>query len=866
MLDQSANQSDLEFRERGSLVLEERHDEEAQIMEFLSNLRDIDLRRITDFYRQRLEEAIETFVEGVALALLNENLISSKDYQLIRQRVGNEDSKDASKGLLNNVIESGAEAGRALWAIFARMQSTKPKLRGILKEIQAKGLNIYRQHKDKLSTQFPTRIMTNGEKEDTYTDLHVISSPRQRSLNEHEQISRGKEHENWQKLNVKQLLEKIQIDQFFRSSFGHTSLSGTSVLTGVAGIGKTTIVHKIVQEWAAGKIYQQFNFVFLFKFRELNNRTKRTSLDEITTDLYPHFRTNSQAVWKEPNNILIIFDGLDEFKETIDFSDQRRNTAVEHHCFDPESQCEISDIVRCLVQGKLLRGCSVLLTSRPIDLETLDQAGVNLWAEILGFFKEERKYFFQKFFQNKEIADEVFAYVEENDILYTLCFNPCYCFVICSTLKPLFEKKEKNKNSMPKTVTSLFSSYIASLLQRWGCHIDNRRELLLKIGAMAYEGISKKKLIFYNYDFSRHGLEPSQFTSGFMVEILQKDTSTNVVVYTFPHLTIQEFLAALSVFLRSQVQVIENILNEAYSNSDGRYDIFMRFLIGLSASNSTQELQSDLGAFPKNANTQVQNWLKARLEQNFKSAHSMESKKILLNTLYLLFESQNIELMRGLLECMRKTDLGGVRLDILDCSVLATVLEPCVKIKELNLVYCSIETDHIQKLLPVLHKCKMLRLNDNALNDSGVQQLHKALERKDCKIKTLVLTNNNLTDAAIPGLRNALHTNKSLKNLQVLSSENAGDRENKFSDESYSLLKRICKKRRVKIILVADDRLFNYFHSNLNDTVTASTLLRDILANRCLNGKGDIIPYAKAVNLKWFAFREMSHQGKMQVW
>ncbi|XP_038656877.1 NACHT, LRR and PYD domains-containing protein 3-like isoform X2 [Scyliorhinus canicula] len=803
-------------------------DAEAQIKEYLSNLRDNELGAITRFYRQRLVDAIEDFIEGVALALLNENIISSQGYQLIKQQIHEGDHTKATNDLLNDVLKSDVKAGRVLWEIFVKMQSTKPKLRGILTEIQGKGCNlpkearwssieskvpsnlegIHRLHKETLLKQRRTAIAANEpdaiSAPDEYIDLHVISSPRQRSLVEHEQLSRGKEHEKWQKQHIKEALEKVRIHELFRSSFGGTSLSGTSVLTGVAGIGKTSMVHKIVHDWAAGEIYQQFNFVFLFKFRELNAVTKRTSLNQMVTSLYPYLQNYIQDVWKEPKNILILFDGLDEFKETIDFSDRQRNTATEYYCFDTDCLCEISDIVRCLVQEKLLKSCSVLITSRPTELESLDQAKVNLWAEILGFFKEERITFFQKFFGKKEIADEVFAYVEQNNILYTLCFSPCYCWVICSTLKPHFATAEKNKSSLPKTITHLFSCYVASLLTRWGCDKENRRELLLKIGAMAYEGITKKKLVFYKDDFSRHGFEPSQFTSGFMMEILQEDSSSKVAVYTFPHLTIQEFLGALSVLLNKSPEDIKSILNEAYSNSDGRYEIFLRFLIGLSAKDSAQPLATDLCNFPIHSTRQVNVWLREHLEDDFKKLHGEGSKKKLLNTLYLLFESQDTQLMREIFDSMRTTDLGGVRLSVLDCSVLATVLEPSEIIEELNMVYCYMDSEHVQKLLPVFQKCKILRLNDNALEDSGVQQLLTILESTNCKLETLELANNKLTDACIEGLCMTLYKNRSLKHLKLYSSEQVRARWNVFSRESDRQVKKLAQKRNIEILTCSD--------------------------------------------------------------
>ncbi|XP_062895422.1 NACHT, LRR and PYD domains-containing protein 3-like [Mobula hypostoma] len=151
---------------------------------------------------------------------------------------------------------------------------------------------------------------------DRYAELTVISTVRDRRLVEHELLARGRDHEEWREMHLCGKLEKIRTDQFFQSSFsGNKSNSGSSAaVAGVSGIGKTTMVRKIVYDWATGKIYQQFQIVFSFKFRDLNAINQRTNLRELILDQYPYFRNSLREVWKNPERLLFIFDGLDEFK------------------------------------------------------------------------------------------------------------------------------------------------------------------------------------------------------------------------------------------------------------------------------------------------------------------------------------------------------------------------------------------------------------------------------------------------------------------------------------------------------------------------------------------------------------------------
>ncbi|GCC20722.1 hypothetical protein chiPu_0019289 [Chiloscyllium punctatum] len=243
--------------------------------------------------------------------------------------------------------------------------------------------------------------------------------------------------------------------------------------------------------------------------------------------------------------LLFIFDDLNEFKDSIDFSDIRRNIEPQFMCTDPESWCEVSDIVYSLIQHKLLPGCSVLVTSCLTASHLLEKAGISVWAEILGFVGDERNRYFNRFFEEQMVAAAVFRHVEENEILYTMSYNPSYCWILSLSLGRFFTEKDRKQQKVPRTITQLYSYYIYNILQNHGQEIEDPHDVLLKLGEMAFTGASEKKIVFRNGDLIQYIQQPSQFLSGFMMEFLEGDDSVYSAVYTFPHLTIQEFVAAL---------------------------------------------------------------------------------------------------------------------------------------------------------------------------------------------------------------------------------------------------------------------------------------------------------------------------------
>ncbi|XP_072891544.1 NACHT, LRR and PYD domains-containing protein 3-like isoform X2 [Hemitrygon akajei] len=726
------------------------------ITELLASWNDFQLLQVTDFYRDRLEQAMEGGVHGVSLALTAEYQFSGEEHRKISDLADKGKRADSSKLLLSLVMEKGSRARRVMWETFVKMWNCVPNLDKILKEIQEHGCvpvhqpepeiprelkDVRRKHKETLRTQTEKlRVNTILMREkvkvfqlvDRYAELTVISTVRDRRLVEHELLARGRDHEEWRQKHLCGELEKIRTNQLFQSSISQNkSKSGSSVaVAGVLGIGKTTMVQKIVYDWATGKIYQQFQFVFSFKFRDLNSINCRINLRELILDQYPYFGNILREVWKNPEGLLFIFDGLDEFNDKINFAESRRNT-------DPEFKCKVSDIVYSLIQGKLLPGCSVLVTTRPIALHLLEKAEISVWAEILGFSGEERKEYFIRHFEDQTVVEAVFKHMKENEILYTMSYNPSYCWILALALGPFFTQRVRDPQRAPKTITQLYSYYIYNILKNHGREIENPRDVLLRVGQMAFRGVSERKIVFTDGDLIKYNLKPSPFLSGFLMELLEREDFAWSMVYTFPHLTIQEFVAAVAQFLTLHPRKILKFLTEAHNVTDGRFEVFLRFVAGLSNPMTARGLEEFLGPFPHQTTCRVIDWVKEEVKRQSRNTWSEAGKRSLLNTLHYLFESQNRGLAQAALRSVQTLSFSGMTLTPIDCAVLSHVIGLCDTIKHLDLGNCHIQCEGIQRLGPGLHKCQELGLGVNELGDSGVKLVSVALRNPECKIQKL---------------------------------------------------------------------------------------------------------------------------------
>ncbi|XP_072354328.1 NACHT, LRR and PYD domains-containing protein 3-like [Scyliorhinus torazame] len=831
----------------------------STIINFFTKCEDYQLFLLTQFYWDELEQAVEKGVDELSSLLTDQRVFSGQEHRQIINLEEKGDISESCKLLLSLVMEKGSGARLVMWESFVKMRHGVPKLDKMLKEIQEHGPDpldsmrmcrskskapsqlkvVQQKHKQTLWVQTETlRVNTIQIKDkvkifqlvDRYAELTIHSIVRDRTLGEHELLASGRDNEQWRETHLlRKELETIQTDQLFQDSFCERmakrfrKISGSSAaVSGIPGIGKTTMVQKIVYDWATGKIYPHFQFVFSFKFRDLNTIDCRINLRNLILIFYPYFGNVVKELWKNPEGLLFIFDGLDEFKDRIDFSDNRRITEPQSMCTDPECWCEVSDIVYSLIQHKLLPGCSVLVTSRPTALHLLEKAEISVWAEILGFVGDERKEYFNRFFEDQAVASAVCNHLEENEILYTMCYNPSYCLMLGLSLGPFFTQRDRKQQEVPKTITQLYSYYIYNILKNHGREIENPRDVLLKLGEIAFTGISEKKSVFGNGDLIEYNLQPSQFLSGYLMEILERDVSLQSGVYTFPHLTIQQFIAALAQFLTPDPADIRKLLTEAHSKNDGQFELFLHFVFGLSSPEAAQPLEELLGQFLHQTTYQVFDWVKERFIGSIGNRVNETEKRNLLNTFQYVIESQNEALTQATMGSERTLTLCGLRLTPINCTVLSHVIGLCDKIRHLDLEYCYIQFEGLQRLVSILHKCRELRLKKNNLGDPGVKLLCVALRNPDCKIQDIGLEENELTDSCVEDLASVLITNVSLTDLK-LGYNRLGD--SGVKQLTMALMNPNCK---IKTLGLEENRLTDHCAGDLASTLSTNRSLTDL--------------------------------------
>ncbi|XP_059815896.1 NACHT, LRR and PYD domains-containing protein 13-like [Hypanus sabinus] len=577
-------------------------------------------------------------------------------------------------------------------------------------------------------------------------------------------------------------IREVQHHELFKQSNRDSDMSTISVIYGAAGTGKTTLIQKLIYDWATGMIYKEFSFVIHLKIQKLNEIKGPTTFSKLIVDSYPYLENYLDHLWNEPKRLLFIFEDLDQLFQLSTLSDTGRNSDPRHRCMDTESEYFVCDILHCLLQGEFLRGCSVLITIRVWNQKLLHQVAADSTFQVMGFTFEKAKEYFRRYLGNIKNANEMLVFIEQNDILWNMCSVPLFCVTLASSLES-FQAQGEGKTTMPiGSHTQVLSDYIAHLLANCGYDANTNRNYLRVVGELAEKGIRQDTLSFEGYTLKDLDSCPPVFISAFLYQ--DPDKQRRGVIYEFRHSVLRDFFAALTNVLNTTISQLRRMLDEMFADIEGRFGIFSIFLVGLSSRKPTDRLELELQTFTTEVTSCISEWFTQSVSRHLKDMDSKHTQRRFLCLLYCLFEFGDNDIMKNVLKSITTIKLNQLRLKSPDYIVLSRTLISPEVIQELDLSSCFAQPEEIRKLEQVLPRCVILRMNQKNLQDCGVKHVFKLLEKNDCKIQTLELKSNQLTDNCLGELFSALLTNRSLTLLNLSNSSQGGQHDNQFTQET----------------------------------------------------------------------------------
>ncbi|KAM7381393.1 hypothetical protein PAMA_012293 [Pampus argenteus] len=591
--------------------------------------------------------------------------------------------------------------------------------------------------------------------------------------------------------------KSIHCNHLFVPLSGRCRQIRTVITRGVAGIGKTVSANKFTLDWAEERANTNLEFVFPLSFRELNlMRTKTFSLVELLCVFFPETK-DTGIFTNDKNKMLFILDGLDESRLSLDF----HKTEI---MSDVTQQTTIAVLLTNLIRGRLLPLALVWITSRPVASSKIPLEYVDLVTEVRGFNNPQKDEYFRRKISDEGLAKRIITHVKSCRSLHIMCHIPVFCWMAASVLEK--ELAKADSKDTPKTLTQMYIHFLSLHVENMKKRLPGRRDSntdcmranLISLGKLAFKELEKGHLIFYEKDLIKNGVNVAQASmfSGVYTQIFNEEmTLCKEKMFCFVHLSVQEFFAALYVHLAfnndnmnvlvkkssasrlfqfrdsSELILYKEAVEKALRCENGHFDIFLRFLLGLSLESNQILLKHLMTSNRTNPRTRTE--IIKHIKERIRSSPSPDR---CLNLFHCLNELNDHSLVEEIQSYLSSGSLNRAKLSSAQWATLVFVL--LTSEEELSVFKLSNynrSEEGLLRLLPVMKTARVANLNACNLTVTCCEILANGVSSS--QIRELDLSNNNLTDAGLMLLSGGLKNSK-LETLRLRScnlTENSSD-------------------------------------------------------------------------------------------
>uniref|UniRef100_A0A9J8ATH1 NACHT, LRR and PYD domains-containing protein 12-like n=1 Tax=Cyprinus carpio carpio TaxID=630221 RepID=A0A9J8ATH1_CYPCA len=561
-----------------------------------------------------------------------------------------------------------------------------------------------------------------------------------------------------------------------------------TVLTkGIAGIGKTVSVQKFILDWAEGKANQDVDFMFVLPFRELNLiRDHQYSLHRLLLDFHPELQDLDSNIYEECK-VVFIFDGLDESRITLMFSDAQK-------VCDVTETSSVAVLLSNLMKGELLPSALIWITSRPAAANQIPSENINRLTEIQGFSEPQKEEYFRKRISDEHQASRIISHIRRARSLHIMCHIPIFCWISSTVLQKLLE--EDRNAEIPQTLTEMYIHFLLIQINMRKQKYEERdpekllqsnREVIVKLAEVAFKQLMKGNVMFYEEDLIESSIDVTDASvySGICTEIFKQESVIHQrKVYSFIHLSVQEFLAAFHVFYcylmknmepvklflddklesyryrseeNSLYELLKSAVDETLKSENGRLDLFLRFLLGISLE-SNQRLLQDLLTHTENSSNSIKTitlYIKDKIKTDDYNMKLSDDGSI--NLFLCLLEVKDQTLSREIQEFVKSDTHSGKKLSPAHCSTIAYMLQMLEEpLDELDLMKFNTSDEGRGRLIPAVINCRKALIAGCWHFDQHVETVCSALQSSNSNLRELNLSINDLMDSEVKLLSEAL--------------------------------------------------------------------------------------------------------------
>ncbi|XP_076134400.1 NACHT, LRR and PYD domains-containing protein 3-like [Alosa pseudoharengus] len=650
-----------------------------------------------------------------------------------------------------------------------------------------------------------------------YTELYITEGESEGVNKEHEvlQVESASRSQNTEDT-------PINCNDIFKPLPGQEKHIRTVMTKGVAGIGKTVSVQRLILDWTDGVANQDVDFMFPLSFRELNLvRNDQYSLHRLLLDFHPELKELNDGEGYKDCQVVFIFDGLDESRLTLNLEQNSKLS-------DVKQTSSVDVLMTSLIQGTLFPSALIWITSRPAAASQIPAQYIHQVTEVRGFNDPQKEEYFRKRIRDESQANRIILHIKASRSLHIMCHIPVFSWIAATVLQQMLG--QDNTQEIPKTLTEMFIHFLLIQTTRKDQKYKERQEtdkkrlmesqkkILLKLAELAFKSLENGNLMFYEEDLKECGIDVNEASvySGMCTEIFKTESveSQQKKVYCFVHLSVQEFLAAVFVFhsyLAKNLEALKSLITDeqrdelnksavdkALASQNGHLDLFLRFLMGISLE-SNQRLLRGLLSRTHNSSNSIKETCQYMKKLNRKGL----SPERCINLFHCLFEMNDDSMHKEIQTYLSSPKNIKQKLSPAHCSALAHILLMSEEVlDEFDLKKYNTSDEGRRRLIPAVRCCRKARLAEcklsekscgivaavlqspnslieldlshNDLGDSGVHALSKGLSSPNCKLQTLRLAECKLSEKSCRIVAAVLQSPNSLIELD-LSHNDLGD-------------------------------------------------------------------------------------------
>ncbi|XP_042539145.1 NACHT, LRR and PYD domains-containing protein 2 [Dipodomys spectabilis] len=314
----------------------------------------------------------------------------------------------------------------------------------------------------------------------------------------------------------------------------------TVVLQGPTGAGKTTLVKRLILDWAEGRLGPAFQWAHYLSCKELRHHRVK-NLHQLLFEGLPDMNKDVLRALLGAAEVLLVVDGFDELR----YGPGEMIRGISTHWGQRKP---VPVLLSSLLKRILLPNATLLVTTRPRALqELLLLLEQPVLVNVDGFSETETWEYFRRHFGDQAQAQRALAAVWSNEALLAMSRMPAACRLLCACLKPLLEGGE-DPAAACHSPTALILRFLHRQLRPRGPAPAAQLETLC---CLAAHMLTAQQSTFHTGDLKRLGMQEGHLQPFLTNHIIQKDWGCRWC-YHFVHSSVQQLLAALFYILKPQ--------------------------------------------------------------------------------------------------------------------------------------------------------------------------------------------------------------------------------------------------------------------------------------------------------------------------